>query len=150
MLRKRSDRDANVRFGGAPPTMGDRRPFNREDRPLIGKDAGIRVPTIDFILPAVRRIVLVCLLTLMAVLPAIDVVYCPDGCTDAGRTQSAWHGHVVGHAGSGCGVCMNGVAVSSPAPYVAPAQRTQSLAAPRARRPVRTMPRQVDQPPRRS
>jgi hypothetical protein len=98
----------------------------------------------------VRRALVVCLLVLIAVLPAIDIVYCPDGCADAGdRARCTWQNDVSGQI-DGCGLCVNGLAVSSPAPYVAPVQRIQPWPAPPATDFVGTIPRPIDQPPRHS
>jgi hypothetical protein len=97
----------------------------------------------------VRRAFAAYLLALMTVLPVVDIVYCPDGCTDAGRTGSAWQGDVSAQA-DGCGLCLNGVAVSSPAPYVAPVERIQAWPLPPSSDFILTVPRPIDQPPRRS
>jgi hypothetical protein len=101
------------------------------------------------ILSIVRTAFVAYLLALMTVLPVVDIVYCPDGCTEAGRTACAWQSAAAAQA-DGCGLCLNGVAVSSPAPYVAPVQRIHPLPAPRACGLVRAVPRPIDQPPRRS
>jgi hypothetical protein len=97
----------------------------------------------------VRRAFVAYMLALMTVLPVVDIVYCPDGCADAGRTACAWQGEVSAHA-DGCSLCLNGVAVSSPAPYVAPVERIQAWTVPPPSGFILTVPRPIDQPPRRS
>jgi hypothetical protein len=103
-----------------------------------------RVPGI---LPTVRRLFVACLLALLALLPAVDSVYCPDGCSDSGRTRYAWQTDVSA-AADGCGLCLNGVAVSSPPQHVAPAQRIHPAPEPRMNGAVLSIPRPIDQPPR--
>ena len=101
------------------------------------------------ILFALRKICAACLFVLMAMLPAIDTVYCPDGCSDAGRAWSTWQRDVATAAG-GCGLCLNGVAVSSPAQYSPPTRRVQPVPTAHLGSFVLTVPRPIDQPPRRS
>jgi len=69
----------------------------------------------------VRRIIVVAFVTLLSVLPSVDVLYCPDGCSDMARTESAWQ-HCVPHVGDECGLCLNGVAVHRDMAIIEPIQ----------------------------
>jgi hypothetical protein len=97
----------------------------------------------------VRRFCVAALLALIVLLPAVDAVFCPDGCAEAGRTRCAWQTDLSA-AADGCGLCVNGVAVHGAPPYIAPSQRIQAARAPRAIGAVLTVSRPIDQPPRRS
>jgi len=97
----------------------------------------------------VRRFFVACLFVLMALLPAVDSVYCADGCADAGRTRCAWQTDVSAGA-DGCGLCLNGLAVSSPPPHIVPARRIQPALAAVISSLIPAIPRPIDQPPRRS
>jgi hypothetical protein len=101
------------------------------------------------ILATVRRLCFACLLVLMALLPAVDSVYCADGCADAGRTRCAWQSDISA-AADGCGLCLNGLAVSSPPPHVVTTRRIQPAPAPRVSGLMSAIPRPIDRPPRRS
>ncbi|HEV8209802.1 MAG TPA: hypothetical protein VGP77_06755 [Vicinamibacterales bacterium] len=96
-----------------------------------------------------RRLCVPCLFVLMVLLPAVDSVYCADGCADAGRTRCAWQTDVSA-AADGCGLCLNGLAVSSPPPPIVPTRRIQPAPAPRISGLIPSIPRPIDQPPRRS
>ena len=98
---------------------------------------------------AVRRLFAICAIASLGVLPAIDFVYCPDGCTDTHPAQGAWQTDVASANGA-CGLCVNGVAVPC---AVMPVQRVQRLT------PLGTTavfdlasipPDAIDRPPRRS
>jgi hypothetical protein len=91
----------------------------------------------------------VSLLVLMALLPAVDIVCCADGCADAGRTRCAWQTDISA-AADGCGLCLNGVAVGSPRPHIGPTRRIQPAPAPRISGLIPSITRPIDQPPRRS
>jgi hypothetical protein len=69
-----------------------------------------------------NRTVAACLLAISALLPAIDVVYCPDGCGDDARTPCAWQVAAVS-SHDDCGICLNGVAISQPPLYLPPVRR---------------------------
>jgi hypothetical protein len=101
------------------------------------------------ILATVRALCIAFVLTLMALLPAADSVYCADGCADASRTQCGWQAGASA-ATDGCGLCRNGLAVSSPSPHLVPTQRIQPAPADRISSLVLTIARPIDQPPRRS
>ena len=101
----------------------------------------------ESILAAVRRLCVACLFVLMALLPALDTVYCSDGCADASRTQCSWQTDA---AANGCGLCLNGLAVSTPPPHAMATRRTQPAPAPRLGGLIPSIPRPIDQPPRRS
>jgi len=65
-----------------------------------------------------------CLLVVIALLPSVDVVYCPDGCGDDTRTRWTWQAPAA-FSHDGCGICLNGVAISQPPRYVPPVRRHQ-------------------------
>src|SRR6266404_6137363 len=95
----------------------------------------------------VARLVTVCVLSALSLLPAIDVVCCPDGCTDAGRSHAGWQ-HDVGAAHDGCGLCMNAVAVTSASKRVEPNVRLTPMQNVLILNPASTPPRSLDRPPR--
>jgi len=101
------------------------------------------------ILPTVRTTIAMCLLLLIFTLPAIDLVYCPDGCTDADRTSYGWQSDGASR-GDTCGLCVNAVAVTSGWTYSPPARRLQTVVAILASGFLSALPRSIDQPPRHS
>jgi hypothetical protein len=86
---------------------------------------------------------------LIFTLPAIDLVYCPDGCTDADRTSYGWQRDGASR-GDTCGLCVNAVAVTSGWTYSPPARRLQTVVAILAPGFLSALPRSIDQPPRHS
>jgi hypothetical protein len=62
------------------------------------------------------------LLLLIVALPAIDSVYCPDGCTDSNRAATAWHADEASDR-QACGLCLNAVAVHCAVVTGEPAQQ---------------------------
>jgi hypothetical protein len=89
------------------------------------------------------------LLLLTVALSAIDSVYCPDGCTDGGRSAIGWHADE-GSDRQACGLCVNAVAVHRAVVTGEPTQ--QFLALPPAI-PLEnaSIPRRsIDRPPRRA
>jgi hypothetical protein len=105
---------------------------------------------VNGILSAVRTVSVLLLVVVMAVLPAVDVVFCPDGCADAGRTRCAWQGGLSTAAGGACGLCLNGLAVAPPLSHLVAIHRIQSAVASLVNTAPLTFPRPIDQPPRRS
>jgi hypothetical protein len=87
------------------------------------------------------------LLVLTVALPAIDSVYCPDGCTDSSRTAPGWRSGEAPDS-QACGLCVNAVAVHRAVVTGEPTQRFIPLppASPleNASIPRRT----IDRPPR--
>jgi len=109
----------------------------------------VRPQWLPGILATVRRLCVACLLVLIALLPPVDIVCCADGCADAGRTRCAWQTDISA-AADGCGLCLNGLAVSSPPPNVVGMRRLQPAPAPGVSSLISAIPRPIDQPPRRS
>jgi len=95
----------------------------------------------------IHSVLLVLIVAMLACLPSIDLLWCPDGCGDADRFQLSMHGESSSHAGS-CGLCLNGVAIHRGVPT--PAALSRSLAAPPVVTPAPALvpPNQVDRPPR--
>ena len=89
----------------------------------------------------------ICLLLLTVVLPAIDIVYCPDGCTENNRSAAAWHTNEVS-TGQACGLCVNAVAVHSSVVVVEPAQRFIPLPSVIPPESVSIPLQSIDRPPR--
>jgi hypothetical protein len=84
-----------------------------------------------------------------SVLPAIDAVYCPDGCTDANQPRCTWQANVCGASGS-CGLCINAVALHCALVSVDAVERLTVIGTTVAFGLVSVPPRAVDRPPRRS
>jgi hypothetical protein len=82
-------------------------------------------------------------------LPAIDFVYCPDGCTDTNRAQCAWQSDVASANGV-CGLCVNAVAVRCAMMPVQPVQRLTPIGATAVFDLASIPPHAIDRPPRRS
>jgi hypothetical protein len=94
-----------------------------------------------------KRVCAVALFALIAVLPAIDAVYCPDGCTDADRDAPSCQANASGAHGD-CGLCVNAVAVQFAIPRVAPLSHPIAIEKPSPTMIVKIAPRLVDRPPR--
>jgi hypothetical protein len=56
----------------------------------------------------VRRALAILLLGLIGVLPSIDAVACPDGCSDATHAGASWERGERCAGTAGCGLCLNG------------------------------------------
>jgi hypothetical protein len=97
----------------------------------------------------VRRLFAICAIASLGVLPAIDFVYCPDGCTDTNRAQSAWRTDVASATGA-CGLCVNAVAVHCTVMPVQPVQRLTPLETTTVFDLAWIPPDVIDRPPRRS
>jgi hypothetical protein len=95
-----------------------------------------------------RASLAVWLLLLTVALPAIDFLYCPDGCTDTNRSAT-WHTHETS-ANRLCGLCVNAVAVHRAVVALDP--RPRAIALPLAIVPddVAIPLRSIDRPPRRA
>jgi hypothetical protein len=95
----------------------------------------------------VKLIHSVLLVAMLACLPSIDLLWCPDGCGDADCLQLSMHGDSSSRTGT-CGLCLNGVAVHRDVPMPAPV--SHSLAAPSFVTPALALvpPNQIDRPPR--
>jgi hypothetical protein len=76
----------------------------------------------------VRRAIAVYLFAVLAGLPAVDFVYCPDGCAEAGASQHALQGGASADHDGCCGFCLNGIAVSQAALHLLPARRLRIVA----------------------
>jgi hypothetical protein len=96
-----------------------------------------------------RWILAVCLIASVGALPAIDFVYCPDGCTNANRPQCAWQTDA-GIGNGACGLCVNAVAVHGAVMPVQPIDRLTRLGTPAAFDPASIPPHSIDRPPRHS
>jgi hypothetical protein len=97
----------------------------------------------------VRRLFAICAIASVGVLPAIDFVYCPDGCTDTNRAQCAWQSDVASAIGA-CGLCVNAVAVHCAVMPVQPVQRLTPLGAAAVFDLASILPDAIDRPPRHS
>jgi hypothetical protein len=87
------------------------------------------------------------LLLLIVALPAIDSVYCPDGCTDSSRSASGWHADEASDR-QACGLCVNAVAVHRAVVTGEPTQRFIPLPSALALENVSSPLRSIDRPPR--
>jgi hypothetical protein len=87
------------------------------------------------------------LLLLIVALPAIDSVYCPDGCTDSSRSATGWHPDEASER-QGCGLCVNAVAVHRAVVVGEPTERFIPLASALALENVSSPLRSIDRPPR--
>ena len=95
----------------------------------------------------VRGVYAILLFGTLAVLPPIDAVYCPDGCTDMDSAACAWHG-VVTASHAACSLCLNAVAVHATMTRVdPPAELIATVAQPPSTF-VSIPLRSVDRPPR--
>ena len=94
-----------------------------------------------------RRFCTACVVSLMAILPALDVVYCPDGCGNANRPECAWHADTASTSES-CGLCLNGIAVRCSVVRVDPVRRLIPIPVDPASDLVSIPPRSLDRPPR--
>jgi len=94
-----------------------------------------------------RASLAVWLLLLIVALPAIDFVYCPDGCSDSNRSAT-WHTHETS-ADRLCGLCVNAVAVHRALAALDPIARAVSLPLVIVPDDVSIPPRSIDRPPRR-
>jgi hypothetical protein len=100
-----------------------------------------------------RRLIAASLLVLIAGLPAIDVVCCPDGCSDSARpalsvSVSANTDEVSNE--QGCGLCTNAVAVRSPVLTAEPGHEFVLLREAIAPPNPDTSLHSIDRPPRRA
>jgi hypothetical protein len=89
------------------------------------------------------------LLLLTVALPAIDSVYCPDGCTDGSRSATGWHADDASDC-QPCGLCVNAVGVHRAVVTGEPTQRFIPLASGLALENVSIPLRSIDRPPRRA
>jgi hypothetical protein len=64
----------------------------------------------------VRRVLAIVLLTFAALLPAVDVIACPDGCSDAAHTAVSWERGERCVPRGGCGICVNACYLHQDAP----------------------------------
>jgi hypothetical protein len=96
-----------------------------------------------------RESLAIWLLLLTVALPAIDSVYCPDGCTDSSRSAMSWHADEAADSQS-CGLCVNAVAVHRAVAIGEPTQRFIPLASALALEDVSIPLRSIDRPPRRA
>jgi hypothetical protein len=94
-----------------------------------------------------RRPFAIWLLLLTVALPAIDSVYCPDGCTDGSRSATGWHVDEAPEC-EACGLCVNAVAVHGAVATGQPAQRFIPLSSALALENVSIPLRSIDRPPR--
>jgi hypothetical protein len=94
-----------------------------------------------------RKPLAVWLLLLIVALPAIDSVYCPDGCTDSSRSAPGWHADEAPdhHA---CGLCLNAVAVHPAVVTGEPIQQFIPLPSALPLENVSIPLRSIDRPPR--
>jgi hypothetical protein len=83
----------------------------------------------------------------LGVLPAIDFVYCPDGCTETNLARSAWQTDVAAANGA-CGLCVNAVAVRCALIPVQPVQRLTPLGTTAVFDLASIPPDSIDRPPR--
>jgi len=90
----------------------------------------------------------ICLIVAFSVLPGVDAVYCPDGCTDIDHAQCAWQSNV-GSAIS-CGLCVNAFAVHRTPAALDTVQRLTTFFTAAGLDFVSIPPRDIDRPPRRS
>ena len=96
----------------------------------------------------VRRLAAVAVLVVIAVLPVIDSISCPDGCTDALHATSSWeHSERCGGTG-GCGVCLNASYVQRDAFLVVPLNRIVGITAARISQLPSPDSDSVERPPR--
>jgi hypothetical protein len=94
-----------------------------------------------------QRIAVAYLLAVLALLPAVDVVYCPDGCGSATRSPSVCQTARTS-TDDGCGFCLNAVAISQPPLYVPPVRRHQSVVSLIVPSFVASAPPALERPPR--
>jgi hypothetical protein len=97
----------------------------------------------------VPRLFAICLIVAFGALPAIDAVYCPDGCTDANQPRCVWQTDASCVNGA-CGLCINGVAVHAAFASVDAVQRLTATRTVVTFGLISIPPRAVDRPPRRS
>jgi len=86
------------------------------------------------------------LLLVIVALPAIDFVYCPDGCTAPNRSAS-WHTHETS-ADRLCGLCLNAVSVHRAIAALNHIPRAMALALAIVPDDVSIPLRPIDRPPR--
>jgi len=94
----------------------------------------------------VSRVVSIVLLILLVALPAMDVVSCPDGCTDVTHGCASLETGV--HASGSCGFCPNALAVHGGWPILVGIARLAALSAAPASRVLSLAPPSIDRPPR--
>jgi hypothetical protein len=93
------------------------------------------------------RAVACSLAVFLAILPAIDSVACPDGCTDAGRIECGWQTEASPTLDA-CGLCLNAVAVRCAVSPVEPVQRVTPGGSFAVFHLLSFPPRSLDRPPR--
>jgi len=82
----------------------------------------LRVATHRCRIAAVRRAFAILLLTLIAVLPAIDAIACPDGCSDPAHSSTTLEAAST-CAATACGLCLNSCFVHCDHARILPTQR---------------------------
>jgi hypothetical protein len=87
------------------------------------------------------------LFVLIVALPAIDSVYCPDGCTDSSRAAYGWHADGPSDR-QACGLCVNAVAVHRAVVTGEPTQRFIPLPTAIPLESASVPRRSIDRPPR--
>jgi hypothetical protein len=95
----------------------------------------------------VKRLQSVLLVALLACLPSVDVVWCPDGCADTDCLHFSVNGESSSDADS-CGLCLNGVAVGRDILMPSPVEQSLAVQPRLDPAPVLVAPRQLDRPPR--
>jgi hypothetical protein len=100
-------------------------------------------------LHAVRWVIAALLLAALTLLPAMDAVHCPDGCTDRDHSPYACQYNVSGAHGA-CGLCSNAVAIRKAIARLDPPSEPVAIDAPSAMTFISNPLRSVDRPPRHS
>jgi hypothetical protein len=95
-----------------------------------------------------RRTAAIVLLALVGILPAVDAVACPDGCTDATHSAPSWEAAAVCSQAPGCGLCLNAQFVHRHESILIRIERALPLSILIAPRPVSLAPPSLDRPPR--
>jgi hypothetical protein len=86
-------------------------------------------------------------LVALSVMPAVDLIACPDGCTDAASQLSIHQSDAMG-AHTACNLCVNGIAVDRVETPVANLVRLAPIARSRPYGILASPPPLVDHPPR--
>jgi len=95
----------------------------------------------------VHRLAAACLVAALFVVPTIDLVACPDGCTDAAYSLSLHHSDVTGARGA-CNLCVNAIAADGVAALIERLTRLTPLARSSTHDLLSSPPPLVERPPR--
>ena len=96
----------------------------------------------------VRRIVATLLVAFIALLPAVDSLACPDGCSNPMRVQTRLDRDGAAVPAAACGLCLNASFVHRNPGLALRCERILTVIAERPIAIVSVAPRQIERPPR--